>query len=207
MNEKGENTDDIYFTINSEERTEIKVKNSLFIGTATPIHSKEQAIERLEMIRKEFYDASHNCFVYRLGETGLDFRAADDGEPSGTAGKPILFSIQRYGVSDVLLVVTRYFGGTKLGTGGLSRAYSSTADAVLMLCEKKPVYKTISVRVFCTYEDVKTILKLLEKYSVHHEGDYRDAIEFRAFIFTSKIEQFTSEIALLTNGRAGVITL
>lgn len=75
-------------------------------------------MQRLEEVRREFYDATHNCYAYRLGYKGLDFRAADDGEPSGSAGKPILFMLQKYDVSDVLLVVTRYFGGTKLGVGG-----------------------------------------------------------------------------------------
>lgn len=206
MIDNGTNTEDTYHTIETEQRAEFKVKSSVFIGTATPINSKEQAIERLEMIRKEFYDATHNCYAYRLGEKGLDFRAADDGEPNGTAGKPILFSIQKYGVSDILLVVTRYFGGTKLGTGGLARAYSASADAVLSVCTKKPVYKTSLVRVFCTYEDVKTILKLLEKHAVSFEGDYRDAIEFTAHVFSSKVEQFSNELTTLTNGRSGIVT-
>lgn len=199
------NEQDVYYTIESGHRAEIKIKGSRFIATAVHVSSKEQALEALEQIRKEFFDATHNCFAYRLGEKGLDFRAADDGEPNGTAGKPILFAIQKYGVSDTLVVVTRYFGGTKLGTGGLARAYTNAAELVLESCQRSPVYKASTVRVFCTYDDVKTVLKLLEKYAIEHEGDYRDAIEFHALIPLSQTESFIADINSMTNGRAGCI--
>jgi uncharacterized YigZ family protein len=196
---------DIYYTIEEQKRTEIKVKGSRFIASVYPTSSKENALHILDAIRKEFYDATHNCFAYRFGHLGLDFRASDDGEPNGTAGKPILFAMQKAGISDALVIVTRYYGGTKLGTGGLARAYSDSADAVLTQCTKKAIFKTTSVRIYCTYDDVKTILRLIEQFAVKHDGDYRDAIEFRTEIPTSSVAEFTSLVSSMTNARAGFV--
>ena len=198
---------DVYYTINVQSRAEIKVKGSRFIATAIPVRSKEQAMTNLEQIRAEFYDATHNCYTYRLGLGGFDFRTADDGEPSGTAGKPMLFMLQKYDVSDVLLVVTRYFGGTKLGVGGLARAYSDAAQEVLMICEKLPVHRTTTVRVFCTYEDVATVKKYIESLAVNYESDYRDAIEFTAHVHDSEVENFCQVISASTNARAGTLVV
>ncbi|MGA1307226.1 MAG: IMPACT family protein, partial [Candidatus Kapaibacteriota bacterium] len=101
---------DFYLTIQQRERASIKVRGSEFIATAIPVSSKDQAHKELEMLRSEFWDATHNCFAYRIGKSGLEFRTSDDGEPSGSAGKPILFMLNKYAVSDILLVVTRYYG-------------------------------------------------------------------------------------------------
>lgn len=196
---------DIYYTIEEQKRTEIKVKGSRFIASVYPASSKEYTLHILDAVRKEFYDATHNCFAYRFGHFGLDFRASDDGEPNGTAGKPILFSMQKAGISDALLVVTRYYGGTKLGTGGLARAYSDSADAVLSICTKKALFVTTSVRIYCTYDDVKTILRLIEQFAVKHDGDYRDAVEFRAEVPSSSVAEFTSLVTSSTNARAGFV--
>jgi putative IMPACT (imprinted ancient) family translation regulator len=132
---------DSYCTVASRERTEIVVKSSRFIGSLAPAKSKDEAMLYIDDIRKEFYDATHNCFAYRIGAQGLNFRTADDGEPNGSAGKPILFSIQKADVSDVVVVVTRYFGGTKFRSGGRSpqtlhkiRCYpNKTASCLLCL--------------------------------------------------------------------------
>ncbi|MBI3258048.1 MAG: YigZ family protein [Ignavibacteriae bacterium] len=198
---------DVYYTITVQNRAEIKVKGSRFIATAVPVHSKEQAMTILEQIRAEFYDATHNCYTYRLGLGGLDFRTADDGEPSGTAGKPMLFMLQKYDVSDILLIVTRYFGGVKLGIGGLARAYSDATQEVLKLCEKVAVHRTTTVRVFCTYEDVTLVKSIVEKLAVNFESDYRDAIEFTAHVHDSEVDNFCRVITASTNARAGTMVV
>lgn len=200
-------TVDTHFTIRARERTDIKVRGSRFIASVAPVTTKEEALEFLESIRKEFYDATHNCFAYRFGSSGLLFRTADDGEPSGSAGKPILFSIQKAGVSDVILVVTRYFGGTKLGVGGLARAYAQAADDVLALCEKVEVTQTTSVKVFCIYEDVTVIKRLLNQLTARYDEDYRDAVEFIAYIPQSRVDEFIAQVTAATNGRAGTVIL
>ncbi len=197
------NNIDTYFTIAEEIRNEITVKGSRFIATCFPANSKEKAMENLSSIRSQHYDASHNCYAYRLGRNGFDFRFSDDGEPSGTAGKPILFMVQKYDLSDILLVVTRYFGGTKLGVGGLSRAYSDAAEELLKVCNRVPVYCTITVKVLCTYEDINAVKTVIDKYSVSNESDYRDIVEFFCKIPENSVDSFCAEILEKTHARAG----
>lgn len=198
---------DIYYTISNSPTYELKIKGSRFIGNAKSISSKEEALEFLESIRTKYYDATHNCFAYRIGNQGMIYRSGDDGEPSGTAGKPILFAIQKAGLSDIIVTVTRYFGGVKLGIGGLARAYSQTANELLLLATRKEVYRTQLVKVFCTYEDFHFVKKVLEDLSVNYKINYSDAIEIRAEVFVSKIDIFTELITSLTNGRAGTILI
>lgn len=142
------NPSDFYNTIKQRERAEIKVRGSIFIATAIPVSSKDMALKELDALRSEYFDASHNCFAYRFGKNGLEFRTSDDGEPSGSAGKPMLFILQKNDVSDILLVITRYFGGTKLGIGGLARAYSGASSLVLESCIKVPIFSSADIKVF-----------------------------------------------------------
>jgi uncharacterized YigZ family protein len=196
---------DVYYTIEKTKRTEIKVKGSRFIATAISVSTKEEAISFLENIRSEFHDATHNCFAYIIGSDGLEFRASDDGEPSGTAGKPILFAMKKYEFCNAITVVTRYFGGTKLGVGGLARAYSDSAMEVMKLCSRKTLYKTANLTVYCTYQDLSAIKKLVEEYAVAVDETYEDSISFRLEIPISMIEKFTGLVTSLTKGRAGTV--
>jgi uncharacterized YigZ family protein len=198
---------DFYYTIQQRERTSIKVRGSEFIATAIPVSSKDQALKELESLRSEFWDATHNCFAYRIGKGGLEFRTSDDGEPSGSAGKPILFVLHKYDVSDILMVITRYYGGTKLGVGGLARAYSDSSSAVLELCVKIPVYSTKDIKVLCMYEDVDTVRRIIDAYAINSDSEYRDAVEFIARIPESQCEMFMNEIISATSGRAGAMIL
>lgn len=203
MVEKG----DIYYTIENKERTEIKIKGSKFIASAMPVTEKDEAMACLNDIRSEFHDANHNCFAYKIGYEGLEFRYSDDGEPNGTGGKPILFSIQKHDLSDILVVVTRYFGGTKLGVGGLARAYGESANNALSISRKRPVYIIVPIRVFCTYEDIDPVKRIVSKMAITFEEEYHDAIEILANIPRSKVEEFTNTITSSTNGRAGTVIL
>ena len=198
---------DFYYTIQQRERTSIKVRGSEFIATVIPVTSKDQALKELESLRSEFWDATHNCFAYRIGKGGLEFRTSDDGEPSGSAGKPILFVLHKYDVSDILMVITRYYGGTKLGVGGLARAYSDSSSAVLELCVKIPVYSTKDIKVLCMYEDVDTVRRIIDAYAINSDSEYRDAVEFIARIPESQCEIFMNEIISATSGRAGAMIL
>ncbi len=198
---------DFYYTIQQRERTSIKVRGSEFIATVIPVTSKDQALKELESLRSEFWDATHNCFAYRIGKGGLEFRTSDDGEPSGSAGKPILFVLHKYDVSDILMVITRYYGGTKLGVGGLARAYSDSSSAVLELCVKIPVYSTKDIKVLCMYEDVDIVRRIIDSYAINSDSEYRDAVEFIARIPESQCEIFMNEIISATSGRAGAMIL
>lgn len=119
-----------YFTVAQSAEIENMIQKSRFIGRCFPMQTEEQAVAQLESIRKEQWDARHHCYAYILGERGQIARYSDDGEPSGTAGIPMMEVLKKRALQDVLIVVTRYFGGTLLGAGGLVRAYSgATADA------------------------------------------------------------------------------
>ena len=132
---------------------EIVEKKSRFIATVRLVESEEEALSCLEALRKKYWDARHNCFVYIIGENQETVRCSDDGEPSGTAGRPMLDVVQGAGLRNVLVVVTRYFGGTLLGTGGLVRAYSQAvqeglANSVLIdeICGVRLLIETDSFR-------------------------------------------------------------
>ena len=122
---------DTYHSIEAPSQGLFKDNGSRFIAFAYPVESEEQVKEIVQSLRKEYHDARHHCFAYRIGYKGDVWRASDDGEPSGSAGRPILGQIDSMGLSDILVVVVRYFGGIKLGIPGLIRAYkTSTADAL-----------------------------------------------------------------------------
>ncbi|MFP4529013.1 MAG: IMPACT family protein [Candidatus Kapaibacterium sp.] len=196
---------DKYYTIEEKNESEIKIKGSKFIAQAAPVADKDEALMFLESVRAKHYNANHNCFAYRIGYDGLEFRASDDGEPSGSAGKPILFEIKKHNVSDIIVVVTRYFGGTKLGVGGLARAYSEAAGQTIEMCRRRPVHRTIPVRVFCTYEDISAVKRLVDEYAITFEEEYTDAVEFLANIPISKVDDFAGRITEDTGARAGTI--
>lgn len=122
---------DTYKSIAASSEGLYKDNGSRFIALAYPVESEEEVKTLVERARKEYHDARHHCYAYRIGLDGSKWRANDDGEPSGSAGRPILGQIDSIGLSDVLVIVVRYFGGIKLGIPGLIRAYkSSTADAL-----------------------------------------------------------------------------
>jgi uncharacterized YigZ family protein len=126
---------DSYHTLAAPSTGEFKDRGSKFVAYAWPVRSEEEALAHLEGVRKEHFKARHHCFAWRLGLEGSRFRANDDGEPSGTAGRPILGQIDAAGLTDVAIVVVRYFGGTLLGTSGLIHAYREAAAEAIRQAE------------------------------------------------------------------------
>ena len=123
---------DSYQTIKNSAETEIKIKASKFIGRVFSCQTVDEAVSIRENICKKYYDATHHCYAYRIGlGKEIIFRYSDDGEPSGTAGKPIYDRLEGQNLTNLILIVTRYYGGTKLGTGGLTHAYSDASQQVL----------------------------------------------------------------------------
>ena len=122
---------DTYKTIADVSEGLYTEKRSKFIAVALPVKTVEEIKEHLEVYQKKYYDARHVCYAYMLGHERKDFRANDNGEPSGTAGKPILGQINSNELTDILVIVVRYFGGIKLGAGGLTRAYAGSAQAAV----------------------------------------------------------------------------
>jgi uncharacterized YigZ family protein len=139
---------DTFLTISTVSEGLYKEKGSKFLAFAIPVSGLKEIKETLTEKRKEFHDARHVCFAYILGNEGNEVRANDDGEPSGTAGRPILGILQSNNLTNVLLIVVRYFGGTKLGTSGLINAYKeATADAIVNnIIVEKTVDETVTVR-------------------------------------------------------------
>ena len=126
---------DTYQTIVGQSETIIRERSSKFLSLAYHIRTADEVKEIMEGLRKKHYDATHHCYAYRLGPRGEEFRANDDGEPSGTAGKPILGQLLSRDVTDILVVVIRWFGGTKLGVSGLIETYRESTAAVLDVCK------------------------------------------------------------------------
>jgi len=120
-----------YKTVKQYGEGEIEEKKSRFLGKIKPVETEEEAVAFIESIKKQYWDARHNCYAFIIGEHSESIRCSDDGEPSGTAGKPMLEGLQNNGLKNVVAVVTRYFGGTLLGTGGLVRAYTQATQAAL----------------------------------------------------------------------------
>ncbi len=192
---------DVYYTVKSAVRNAIKVKSSDFIASVIPVTNVEQANNELSKIRTEFYDATHNCFAYKIGAKSDLYRYSDDGEPSGSAGKPIYFAIGKFNYTDILVVVTRFFGGTKLGVGGLVRAYGEAAESALELCTREPIYLTDTFEICCEYTDVSIIKRLIADLSIESSETYSENVIFKAKIFKSSSETFIDFIFSSTNGR------
>lgn len=153
---------EIYFTIEKTATAEFKDRGSKFLAYAWPVKTVEQVKECLQEVKKEHPKATHHCYAYRLGTDGLQFRSNDDGEPSGTAGKPILGQIDSKQLTDVLVVVVRYFGGTLLGAPGLINAYKMSAALVLQLIPA--VQKNVEVKYNLSFDytilnDVMMVVK------------------------------------------------
>ena len=180
---------------------EITEKKSRFIADIRPVSTEEEALAFIEEIRKKYWDARHHCYAYILGERGQQSRCSDDGEPSQTAGRPMLDVLTEEGLTDVCAVVTRYFGGTLLGTGGLVRAYSGAVKEGLSQCvlmEKRPGRE---LAVTAGYGDVGKVQYLaaqagIETLDTVYEADVR-------FSFLVSLEEEGGFVKKLTEGTAG----
>jgi uncharacterized YigZ family protein len=192
---------DKYYTLAKPETTEIKIKGSKFIGYAFPLINKVEAFSYIEKIRTKHFDATHNCFAYQMWK-GNEFKISDDGEPSGTAGKPILSAIKKYNVNDVIVIISRYFGGTKLGVGGLVRAYSEITKLVLEKYKKKIIHITNAVKINCRYEEIAVVKRIINEYAISFNEKYTDAIEIISNIPLSKTDKFINTIISATNTKA-----
>jgi uncharacterized YigZ family protein len=154
---------DTYTTIAAPSTGEYKDRGSKFIAYAYPVQSEEEALEKLAALRKEHPKARHHCFAWRFGVDGLRFRANDDGEPSGTAGRPILGQIDSHGLANVVVIVVRYFGGTLLGASGLIQAYRESARAALENAEKEERVLEAVFRIRFDYARMSDLLNLVKK--------------------------------------------
>lgn len=165
---------DSYKSIASPSDGLFKDNGSRFIARAYPVETEEEIKEIVAALKKEYYDARHHCYAYRLGYKGDKFRANDDGEPSGSSGRPILGQIDSNGLSDILVVVIRYFGGIKLGIPGLIRAYkTSTADAI---ANAEIIEKIASkrFRVHFGYMNMNGVMKVMKDMNLEQKNQKFD---------------------------------
>jgi uncharacterized YigZ family protein len=185
--------DDEYLTVSAQTvSSELKIKGSRFIASIYHAITKEQAESHYSTVRRKYHDATHNCYAYRISDD--QYRFSDDGEPTGTAGKPILKVIETNNLIQTLIVVTRYFGGTKLGTGGLSRAYSDAAKDVINKTSIEVKTRYITLTVETGYDYLSKLLDLVNKFSgIMGKTEYAEKIVLCMQIPTSKIEKFKEE--------------
>lgn len=179
-----------FITIKNNSTAEIVEKKSKFIANAYYVENQEQAEEKLKEIRKKYNDARHNCYAYRvMSEEGILEKCSDDGEPSGTAGAPMINILQKNNLCNVLVVVTRYFGGILLGTGGLVRAYSESMNKAIELTEKIEIEEGYTLEINLDYKDLE-----LFKYYCKNENinivktDYEEEIKLLVELNTKQAE-------------------
>jgi uncharacterized YigZ family protein len=186
-----------------EGRIEIRVSNSRFIATAAPAFSVEEAREFIDRIKSEFSDASHNVPAFVIGYgPSVTAHCNDDGEPSGTAGRPMLAVLQGSGLGDIVVVVTRYFGGTKLGTGGLVRAYGDAVKEVLAIlprAEKVPTHTAMMVLPYNMYERVKLLIEAQHGRVLDEE--FAADVTISAQFATTQFPAFQDALQELSHGR------
>ena len=155
--------DDRYLTVDGPAEAASRERSSKFLAYIYPVRTEEEIRERLDALRKRYYDATHHCYAWRLGPRGEAFRANDDGEPSGTAGKPILGQLLSNDITDCLVVVVRYFGGTKLGVPGLIAAYRESAAEAIAAAEIVELTVDRTVRVDFPYIAMNDIMRVIKE--------------------------------------------
>ena len=184
-----------YTTISTTETTaEIVIEKSRFIAAAIHVDSVEQAVEFVNGKRKQYFDATHNCYAYVVGDR---VKFSDDGEPQGTAGMPIYECIKNNGLDCLVVVVTRYFGGIKLGAGGLVRAYSGSCTEVLRQCEKLAMTDCTRAEVVIDYSLLKPLRKALAPHAVEENVEYGDKVAL-VFLFPTISSDTISDIVTQT---------
>lgn len=159
-------TDDTYYTISSAGEGQYREKMSRFLAFAEHVTTAEEAKLLIKEYQNQYHDSRHVCWAYQLGPKGEEWQLNDNGEPSGTAGKPILGQIRSKGLTDVVVVVVRYFGGIKLGTSGLITAYKEAARLALESAEIKECHESVRWSIRFPYEATDKVLRLLRREGV-----------------------------------------
>lgn len=188
-----------YKTIASEAQDQYKEKGSKFIVFAFPVENEHEVKGKLESLRKEYFDARHHCYAYRLGPDGQNFRANDDGEPNHSAGDPILGQLRSKELTNTLIVVVRYFGGIKLGMGGLIAAYRTAAEIVLG--NVRIIEKEITDQISFTfdYSSIADVMRLVNDFSmtIAHQN-FQDHCEITLKFWIKHETEIHERIKLMT---------
>ena len=192
-----------YKTVYEGGEGEIVEKKSRFIATVRPVETEEEALAFIEEMKKKYWDARHNCSAYVLGGRQELMRCSDDGEPSQTAGKPMMDVLTGAGLTDVAVVVTRYFGGTLLGTGGLVRAYSGAVQEGLKNSTVITKYLGVKLSVTTDYNGVGKLQYLFEQKEISIlSAEYTDKVVFTVLVESSRIQEIKKAITEATSATA-----
>ncbi len=192
-----------YFITSEKGTAEVVEKKSRFIAHVIPITSEEKALEIIESLKKEYWDARHNCYAFVVGANNQVQRFSDDGEPQGTAGKPILEVLLNKNVHNTLILVTRYFGGTLLGTGGLIRAYGQAALEGLMDAEIQAVYEGVSFDLAVDYESIGKIKYNMVQFGVGDaDEEYGEEVTLKIQMKKADFVKFETSVIDATSGKA-----
>lgn len=193
---------EMYKTIYKGGQGEIVEKKSRFLADVSLVHSEEEALAFLESIRKKYWDARHHCYAYVIGEKRELVRCSDDGEPGGTAGRPILDVLAGEELYNTMVVVTRYFGGTLLGTGGLVRAYSRAAQAGLAASTVIEKQYGVLLKIGTDYNGVGKIQYLLGQRGIPViESEYTDKVTLKILLPQKELESFQALLVEATSGK------
>jgi uncharacterized YigZ family protein len=194
-----------YKTVAQEAQIEIIEKKSRFIAQVFPVDSSEDCEAHLMRIKKQFWDARHHCMAYILGELGEIQRFSDDGEPQGTAGKPILEVLKGENLTNVLVVVTRYFGGTLLGTGGLVRAYGRAAKEGVVAAQMIKCVQVFAFKVTVPYTLTGKIQHLISASPYEIKStEYLEEVHFRVEVPIAEEEKFVKWLIDQTHAEAQI---
>jgi uncharacterized YigZ family protein len=194
-----------YRTVRRPAEAEIKIKGSRFIGMIAPVSATEELTELVNACRKNHHDATHHCYAFRLGQDGGISRFSDDGEPSGTAGRPILSILEHSGLTNVLLIVVRYFGGEKLGTGGLVRAYTEAARAAVETASVVIIPVLKDMRITFPYNYTNGIMRVISLHDLKiRDTDYGDDVTIHLGVRPSLIETVQRDLRDASAGNIAI---
>jgi uncharacterized YigZ family protein len=192
---------DSYYTIEENNVVTIKVNRSNFIAQTFPVKSDQEISEVLENVKKKYYNARHHPFAYRIGLEKINFKTNDDGEPAGTAGKPILEVIDKFNLTNVIVVVTRYFGGVKLGVGGLRRAFFDTAEECIKSAKIIERFLYENLKLEFEYKFMNGVMRLLEEENVKNIMNESDEkVKLNCEVRLSKTKKLKEDLMNITNG-------
>lgn len=195
-----------YFSVGKEAVEEIIIKKSRFIGYVTPVYDEEGAQYILEYVREQWPQARHYCYAYILKENNAE-RYSDDGEPSGTAGVPILSVLRNNNLKNAMIVVTRYFGGTLLGAPGLVRAYTQASSLAIQTAGIKRFDLCTHLQITCDYTYWGNIEhKLLQEGILVNNIDYQDKVIADIYCPVNDVEAFKNKVITFSNGTADITT-
>lgn len=187
---------DQYYTVTTEFSANHRDRGSKFLGFLLPAATREETSRQLKMMQARFPDATHHCYAWRLLEDTLHEYSADAGEPSGTAGAPILNVLREASLVNILLVVVRYYGGTKLGKPGLTGAYSGTASSCTASADLVPVMKAAGFRITLPYPMKRIIGSLLHKYAIIEAGsEFTDTVQMDVWCPIEHAVDFLNELS------------